>query len=72
MAQLKKESVSLDCLGLSNRTYNALRRAGYNNINEISNFSMHDFLLINNIGENYASEIISAIKNYKKDAILAV
>jgi len=48
-------------LGLTVRTYNALRRAGYHLVEELTKYSDHDLLKLRNIGKTNLNEIRSAL-----------
>ena len=51
----------IEKLNLSNRSYNVLKRAGYNYIFEISGFSIYDFLALRNAGKKAANEIYNVV-----------
>ena len=53
-------------LRLSARAYNALRRARYDHLDEIESKSIDDLLFIQNIGQQSAEEIVSAIAAYRR------
>ncbi|MHA1228884.1 MAG: DNA-directed RNA polymerase subunit alpha C-terminal domain-containing protein [Candidatus Hodarchaeales archaeon] len=59
-------SEPIDCLDLSLRTYNALRRAGIDTIGDLLNVEeMGEILQIRNIGEISYKEIEEKIRNFK-------
>jgi DNA-directed RNA polymerase alpha subunit len=53
-------------LRLSARAYNALRRARYDHLDQIEGKSVDDLLFIQNIGQQSAEEIVSAIAAYRR------
>lgn len=53
---------SIDELGLSKRSYNALLKAGYLTIDKIARISQHDLINITNIGENSVDDIRAYLK----------
>lgn len=61
--QLHAEDDHLDlyALGLSVRTYNCLRRAGYNNVEDITNSNIYDLLEIRNMGKKGVIEIVDSL-----------
>jgi len=66
----KKESLHempLQRLMLPIRAHNALRRCGYENVGSVMTLSRGDLLLINNIGEGGADEIMAAIENFREE-----
>lgn len=48
---------SIDNLGLSTRSYNALRRSGINTINQLLKYSAANLKSVNNIGDKSFNEI---------------
>jgi DNA-directed RNA polymerase alpha subunit len=57
----------LQRLMLPIRAHNALRRCGYENVGSVMTLSRGDLLLINNIGEGGADEIMAAIENLREE-----
>lgn len=63
--EIKQEgSVSLDDIEISIRSYNCLRRAGFNTLEEISKLSLNDLMKIRNLGRQNFIEILSILKDY--------
>lgn len=56
---LIEEPTRIKYFGLSIRAYNALSRAGYKTADEVRKLSKEDLLMIRNIGEKVANEIIN-------------
>ena len=66
----KKESLhemSLQRLMLPIRAHNALWRRGYKNVGAVMTLTRRDLLLINNIGEGSADEILASIERLREE-----
>lgn len=59
------DSVLIEFLGLSNRTYNGLRRAGIKTIGELKNCSDKRILRMRSIGESTLNEIHKSLSDYQ-------
>jgi len=59
------EEQDISLLDLTMRTYNTLRRAGFENISELSNLNKNDLLGIRNLGTKSADEVLKAIEKTK-------
>lgn len=51
-------------LGLSTRTYNALRRVGVETLEQLSRFTVYDLMHIHNLGKKSIDEIIQQLQLY--------
>ena len=58
MKKTPKVSVSIDKLNLTIRSLNALRRAGFNNVDEIMKLSDEELSNIKNLGKKSVQDII--------------
>ena len=66
----KKESLHempLQRLMLPIRAHNALWRRGYKNVGAVMTLTRRDLLLINNIGEGSADEILASIERLREE-----
>lgn len=68
IAEMKNgEEIYIETLGLSTRSYNCLKRAGYNTLEDISNLNAQDIFRLRNVGAKTAMEIMSAITSLKRE-----
>lgn len=58
------KDIPIEHLDLSVRSYNVLKRAGYNTLESVCELSMNDFLRLRNIGKKSAEEILEKIKEH--------
>lgn len=57
-------SLPIECLGLSKRAYNALMRAEYHVLGDITELDFHDIIHIKNLGVDQRCEIAVGLKKY--------
>ena len=65
MAEEKKEEVlemSIDELELSVRSYNCLKRAGINTVEELTNRTSEDMMKVRNLGRKSLEEVLAKLK----------
>ncbi|CAM9145276.1 DNA-directed RNA polymerase subunit alpha [Mycoplasma todarodis] len=60
----KSLSLSISSLDLSVRSYNSLKRAGYNKVADISNLTLSELENIKNLGKKSVSEIIEKLETH--------
>lgn len=63
-------NMTIDDICLSVRTYNALKRHGVLNLEELSKYTIEDFLKLRNMGITSANEIYNAIRNIDGNMII--
>jgi DNA-directed RNA polymerase subunit alpha len=63
--QSKSLSLSLSALDLSVRSYNSLKRAGFNKISELSTLSLSELESIKNLGKKSVKEIIAKLEEHQ-------
>lgn len=62
------QNPTIDCLDLSVRLHNCLKRGGYETLNDIMEANVEDILKIQNFGEVSMRELIAKIKACGRDA----
>lgn len=63
------ESIGIDAINLSRRSYNALRRNGIDTIHKLIHLSERDLFRIRNIGDTCVQEIEAKVKNYANNIL---
>ena len=58
--------LSIDTIGLSVRSTNALHRAGVHTVGEMLNYSEETLSKIRNLGKKSIEEIIEKVKEYRR------
>ena len=61
--------IRIDELGLSSRARGALKRAGYNYVDQVVGLSDEELLMLRNIGYQALGEIRWALKRFKSGAL---
>ena len=61
-AQEKVLEMNIDELELSVRSYNCLKRAGINTVEELTNKSQEDMMKVRNLGRKSLEEVLAKLK----------
>ena len=61
------ESMSIEEMDLSVRSYNCLKRAGIHTVEDLTKKSEDDMLKVRNLGRKSLDEVIAKLKSYGLD-----
>lgn len=67
MENMSPDTMLIEHLGLPVRTYNCLKRAGYNTLKELLMMSDNDFWQVRNMGAKSIEEVKEKLKPYRKE-----
>lgn len=56
--------ISIEELGFSSRTYNCLKRAGFNSLEDLSQASLDDYMKVRNLGRKSLNEVEVKLSEY--------